>query len=101
MWSGLVPPGVNENDVDISSDDEETPNGPVSALKEESKNKDVKGNEPSVFGVQRHESITECKPVSPAVTDEVQECQACPSGVSLEMWNVGLITTPYMTEMKV
>lgn len=87
MWSGLLPPGVNESDVDISSDDEETPNGPVSTLKEESKSTDFKHIQPSNFEVQKHESIIECKPASPEVADEVQECQACPSGVSSDMWN--------------
>ncbi|XP_066477184.1 protein FAM204A [Tiliqua scincoides] len=87
MWSGLLPPGVNESDVDISSSDEETPNSPVSTLKAKSKNKHFKVIQPSDSDVQRHESIIECKPASSVAADEVQECQACPFGVSLDTWN--------------
>ncbi|KAJ6669002.1 hypothetical protein lerEdw1_007811, partial [Lerista edwardsae] len=87
MWSGLLPPGMNESDFDISTDDEETPNVLVSTLKEESKNTDFKHIQSSNLEVQKHESIIECKPASPEVADEVKECQACPSGVSSDMWN--------------
>lgn len=100
MWSGLLPPGMNESGVDISSDDEETPNAPVSTLKEESKHTDCKHIQTSNLEVQKHESIIEIKPSSPEVADEVKECQACLSGVSSDMWNVGLISTPCMTEME-
>lgn len=92
MWSGLLPAGVNQSDVDTNSDDEETVVCPVATLKEESEEK------ASDFEIGRPESITESKPVSAAVADEVQEFQACPSGVSLDMWDVGLIITLHMTD---
>lgn len=95
MWSGLLPPGVNESDVDTSSD-EEPLEGPVPILKEERELKDFKEAQTSDFKTGE----TESKPVS-AVTDDTQKFQTCPSGVSLDMWNVGLVTTPCMTATKV
>ncbi|XP_077206015.1 protein FAM204A isoform X2 [Paroedura picta] len=85
MWSGLLPPGVNESDVDASSD-EETLECPVPILKEERELKDFKGDQTSHFKSEGIESITESKPAS-AVADDTQEFQTCPSGVSLDMWN--------------
>ncbi|XP_044295640.1 protein FAM204A isoform X2 [Varanus komodoensis] len=85
MWSGLLPPGVNESDVDTSSDDEEILDGPGSILKEERKQKNFKGTQTSDSEIQGLKSVTETKSVSAA--DEVQKSQACPSGVSLEVWN--------------
>ncbi|XP_053894180.1 protein FAM204A-like [Malaclemys terrapin pileata] len=43
MWSGLLPPGVNENDVDLSSDDGDPADGPISCSKEDKGDEDVKG----------------------------------------------------------
>nr|XP_032636677.1 protein FAM204A isoform X2 [Chelonoidis abingdonii] len=40
MWSGLLPPGVNESDVDLSSDDGDPVDGPLSCSKGD---EDVKG----------------------------------------------------------
>uniref|UniRef100_A0A670IE45 Family with sequence similarity 204 member A n=1 Tax=Podarcis muralis TaxID=64176 RepID=A0A670IE45_PODMU len=83
MWSGLLPPGVNESDVDTSSDDEGTWDGPI--LKEKREQKDLKGVLSSGSEIQEPESITEGNPFT-AVADEGQEFQTCPSGVSLDMW---------------
>ncbi|XP_061491850.1 protein FAM204A [Rhineura floridana] len=82
MWSGLLPPGVNENDVDTSSDDEETWGGPGPILKEEREQKDPKGIPSSGSETQEPES----KPALAAVADKGQEFQACPPGVSLDLW---------------
>lgn len=99
MWSGLLPPGVNESDVDTSSDDEGTWDGPgpESILKEKREQKDLKGVLSSGSEIQEPESITEGNPFT-AVADEGQEFQTCPSGVSLDMWKVGMITTLHMTD---
>ncbi|XP_030424744.1 protein FAM204A isoform X2 [Gopherus flavomarginatus] len=43
MWSGLLPPGVNESDVDLSSDDGDPVDGPLSCSKEDKGDEDVKG----------------------------------------------------------
>ncbi|XP_053166742.1 protein FAM204A [Hemicordylus capensis] len=88
MWSGLLPPGVNESDIDTSSDDEKILDGPVPTLKEEKERTDCKSIQASnMRKTQEFENIAESKPASAAVVDEVQEFQACPSGVSLDMWN--------------
>ncbi|XP_032636671.1 protein FAM204A [Chelonoidis abingdonii] len=84
MWSGLLPPGVNESDVDLSSDDGDPVDGPLSCSKGD---EDVKGVQVSDFPANRPESITECKSIPIAVADGENECQECPSGVSLKMWN--------------
>ncbi|KAM9133287.1 protein FAM204A isoform 2-T4 [Pangshura tecta] len=43
MWSGLLPPGVNESDVDLSSDDGDAVDGPLSCSKEDKGDENVKG----------------------------------------------------------
>ncbi|XP_003223535.2 protein FAM204A [Anolis carolinensis] len=85
MWSGLLPPGVNESDVDISSDEEETLDDPETIIKDEREQKDFERYQ--IFETREPESITQNKPASAALADEEQESQACPSGVSLDMWN--------------
>ncbi|XP_005048778.1 PREDICTED: protein FAM204A isoform X2 [Ficedula albicollis] len=74
MWSGLLPPGLNESDVDLSSDDgDETPD---SCSKEDTER--LQGTE--------QESNASSEPVVP-VTDEESEFQTCPPGVSVNIWN--------------
>ncbi|NXM80570.1 F204A protein, partial [Oenanthe oenanthe] len=74
MWSGLLPPGLNESDVDLSSDDEdETPD---SCSKEDAER--LQGTE--------QESNASSEPIVP-VTDEGSESQTCPPGVSVNIWN--------------
>uniref|UniRef100_A0A8C3XI35 Family with sequence similarity 204 member A n=1 Tax=Chelydra serpentina TaxID=8475 RepID=A0A8C3XI35_CHESE len=87
MWSGLLPPGVNESDVDLSSDDGDPVDGPVSCSKEDKGDEDFKGIRVSDFQTNRPESITESKSIPIAVADGENEYQECPSGVSLKMWN--------------
>lgn len=99
MWSGLLPPGVNESDVDTSSD-EETLGSPLPVLKDERELKDFKGAQTSDFKTGEPESVTENKPAS-TVADDTQEFQTCPSQISLDMWNVGLAMILCMTATKV
>ncbi|NXC87413.1 F204A protein, partial [Cercotrichas coryphoeus] len=74
MWSGLLPPGLNESDVDLSSDDgDETPD---SCSKEDTER--LQGTE--------QESNASSEPVVP-VTDEESASQTCPPGVSVNIWN--------------
>lgn len=86
MWSGLLPPGVNESDVDTSSDDEETLDGAGLILEKEREERDFKRLQTSVSKTQGHENVTDRNPTA-ALPDEVQESQTCPPGVSLDMWN--------------
>ncbi|XP_074855166.1 protein FAM204A [Carettochelys insculpta] len=86
MWSGLLPPDVNESDIDLSSDDGDLVDGPASFSKDD-KEEDVKGVRVSDFQSNRCERVTESISVPVAVTDGENKCQECPSGVSLKMWN--------------
>ncbi|XP_032922441.1 protein FAM204A isoform X1 [Catharus ustulatus] len=74
MWSGLLPPGLNESDVDLSSDDgDETTD---SCSKEDTERLQGTGQE----------SNASSEPVVP-VTDGEGESQTCPPGVSVNIWN--------------
>ncbi|NXO83558.1 F204A protein, partial [Sitta europaea] len=78
MWSGLLPPGLNESDVDLSSDDGDE--SPGSCLKQDA----VEDTE-RVQGTGQ-ESNASSEPLVP-VTDEDSESQTCPPGVSVNIWN--------------
>ncbi|NXF00718.1 F204A protein, partial [Smithornis capensis] len=84
MWSGLLPPGLNESDVDLSSDDgDETPD---SFLKEGVK-EDTGKVQLSEFTGNGQESNTSSEPIVVPGTDEESESQTCPPGVSVNIWN--------------
>ncbi|NXQ52604.1 F204A protein, partial [Anthoscopus minutus] len=78
MWSGLLPPGLNESDVDLSSDDGDE--SPDSCLKQ-----DAIEDTGRVQGTGQ-ESNASSEPIVP-VTDEQSESQTCPPGVSVNIWN--------------
>ncbi|NXR83764.1 F204A protein, partial [Pycnonotus jocosus] len=78
MWSGLLPPGLNESDVDLSSDDGDE--SPDSCLKQ-----DAKEDTERVQGTGQ-ESNASSEHIVP-VTDEEGESQTCPPGVSVNIWN--------------
>ncbi|NWY30861.1 F204A protein, partial [Pheucticus melanocephalus] len=78
MWSGLLPPGLNESDVDLSSDDGDE--SPDSCSKQEAKEDTER-----VQGTGQ-ESNASSEPLVP-VTDEEGEFQTCPPGVSVNIWN--------------
>ncbi|XP_033371463.1 protein FAM204A isoform X3 [Parus major] len=78
MWSGLLPPGLNESDVDLSSDDGDE--SPDSCSKQEAKEDTER-----VQGTGQ-ESNASSEPIVP-VTDEESESQTCPPGVSVNIWN--------------
>ncbi|XP_019358446.1 PREDICTED: protein FAM204A [Gavialis gangeticus] len=80
MWSGLLPPGVNESDADLSSDDGDAADGPALCTKDD-REEAVKGIQFSDFQIDGPEST------SVSVTDEENARQPCPSGISLNMWN--------------
>ncbi|NXB01148.1 F204A protein, partial [Cnemophilus loriae] len=79
MWSGLLPPGLNESDVDLSSDDGDE--SPDSCSKQDGKEDTEK-----VQGTGQ-ESNAGSEPVVVPVTDEESESQTCPPGVSVNIWN--------------
>ncbi|NWQ88682.1 F204A protein, partial [Burhinus bistriatus] len=84
MWSGLLPPGLNESDVDLSSDDGVESHGSFS--KEDAK-EDIERVRLSEFQKNGPESNAISEPIAVSVTDGENESQTCPSGISLNMWN--------------
>ncbi|XP_021151113.1 protein FAM204A isoform X2 [Columba livia] len=92
MWSGLVPPGMNESDIDFSSDEGD---GSCSSLAKEDAKEDtesVQENGPEGDAVS--------EPVVISVTDGENESQTCPSGIPLNMWNKFLELQKKNREMK-
>ncbi|XP_071419752.1 protein FAM204A [Pithys albifrons albifrons] len=83
MWSGLLPPGVSESDVDLSSDDGD--DSPVSSSKNDAK-EDPERAELSEFSGSGQESASS-EPVVILRTDEASESQPCPPGISVNIWN--------------
>ncbi|XP_064519747.1 protein FAM204A isoform X2 [Pseudopipra pipra] len=84
MWSGLLPPGVNESDVDLSSDDGD--DSPASSSKKEAQD-DIQGAELSELPGNGQESSASSEPVVIAVADEDSESHTCPPGISANIWN--------------
>ncbi|NWH66265.1 F204A protein, partial [Geococcyx californianus] len=84
MWSGLLPPGLNESDVDLSSDEEDKLH---SSLSKEDGKEDTEGVQLSEFQETGPESNAVSEPILPSVTDGESECQTCPAGIPLNMWN--------------
>ncbi|NXW09405.1 F204A protein, partial [Fregetta grallaria] len=84
MWSGLLPPGLNESDVDLSSDEGEESHGSFS--REDAK-EDTERVQLSEIQENGRESNAVSDPILLSVTDGENESQTCPSGVSLNMWN--------------
>ncbi|NXP54830.1 F204A protein, partial [Heliornis fulica] len=97
MWSGLLPPGLNESDVDLSSDEGDEPHCSVS--KEDAKEDAVRVqlSESQEKGPESN-AISEAAVLS--VTDGESKSQMCPSGVSLDMWNKFLELQKKNQEMK-
>ncbi|NXG09879.1 F204A protein, partial [Sakesphorus luctuosus] len=83
MWSGLLPPGVSESDVDLSSDDGD--DSPGSSSKNDAK-EDPERAELSEFPGSGQESASS-EPVVIQGTDEASESQRCPPGISVNIWN--------------
>ncbi|XP_032551153.1 protein FAM204A isoform X1 [Chiroxiphia lanceolata] len=84
MWSGLLPPGVNESDVDLSSDGGD--DSPASSSKKEAQ-EDTEGAELSELPGSGQESSASSEPVVIPVADEESESQTCPPGISVNIWN--------------
>ncbi|XP_059677068.1 protein FAM204A isoform X2 [Gavia stellata] len=83
MWSGLLPPGLNESDVDLSSDEGDKSYGSFSKADAE----DTERVQLSEFRENGPGSNAVGEPIVISVTDGENESQTCPSGVSLNMWN--------------
>ncbi|XP_069316336.1 protein FAM204A [Eulemur rufifrons] len=78
MWSGLLPSGLNESDVESNSEDEATLGDSGLNLQEDKEDGTIQKTEISDFPTD--ESKTETKA-------NVNAYEECPSGISLNMWN--------------
>lgn len=96
MWSGLLPPGLNESDVDLSSDDGDELH---SSFSQEDANDDLKRVQLSELQGNGPESSGISEPIAIPVADGEDESQRCPSGVPLSIWNVGIITLVQMSRV--
>ncbi|NXS58269.1 F204A protein, partial [Brachypteracias leptosomus] len=83
MWSGLLPPGLNESDVE-SSDDGDESHGSFS--KEDTK-EDTERVQLSELQENGPESNLVSEPVVISATDGENESQTCPAGIPLNIWN--------------
>ncbi|KFO70915.1 Protein FAM204A [Cuculus canorus] len=84
MWSGLLPPGLNESDVDSSSDEGD---GSHSSFPKEDAKEHIEGVQLSEFQESGPERNATGELVLPSVTGGESECQTCPAGIPLNMWN--------------
>ncbi|NXD64910.1 F204A protein, partial [Eolophus roseicapillus] len=96
MWSGLLPPGLNESDVVLSSDGGDESHGSFS--KEDVK--DVEGVQVPELKEDGPKSNATSEPVVISAVPEENESQPCPSGISLHMWNKFLELQKKSHEMK-
>ncbi|XP_006831558.1 PREDICTED: protein FAM204A [Chrysochloris asiatica] len=79
MWSGLLPPGLNESDVESSSEDEEaTSENSRLHLQDEAEDHVTRTTEIPAFPTDGAETETE------ANTNAYEEC---PAGISVHVWN--------------
>ncbi|KAM6067242.1 protein FAM204A isoform 2-T4 [Chlamydotis macqueenii] len=97
MWSGLLPPGLNESDVDLSSDEGDESH---SSFSKDNAKEDTERVQLSESQENGPESNAVSEPVMISVTDGENESQTCPSGISLNMWNKFLELQKKNHEMK-
>ncbi|KAM7331482.1 hypothetical protein ACRRTK_008190 [Alexandromys fortis] len=81
MWSGLLPPGLNESNVESDSEDEATPDN--SELREFNLQEDGKTGSSSK---PRMSDFPSGKP-KPETEADANAYEKCPSGIPLNMWN--------------
>nr|XP_004659356.1 protein FAM204A isoform X2 [Jaculus jaculus]XP_044998171.1 protein FAM204A isoform X2 [Jaculus jaculus] len=75
MWSGLLPPGLSESDVELNSEDEATLGNSELHLQEGEEAGTSKNPEIPVDGLKAETETS------------TNAYEKCPSGISLEMWN--------------
>lgn len=80
MWSGLLPPGLNESDVELDSDDDEA-TLESSGLNLQEGKEDGTITETEISDIPTNGPKTE-------VEANVNAYEECPSGIPLNMWNV-------------
>lgn len=80
MWSGLLPPGLNESDIELDSEDEATRQNFDQNLQQD-KDGIIRETEVSGFSADEPKPETETK---------ANAYEECPSGIPLNMWNVSV-----------
>nr|XP_021488955.1 protein FAM204A isoform X1 [Meriones unguiculatus] len=81
MWSGLLPPGLNESDVESNSEDEAILENPeLSELNLQEDGKTDSSRKPKMS------DFPACKSKAETETD-TNAYDKCPSGIPLNMWN--------------
>ncbi|XP_065602207.1 protein FAM204A [Cyrtonyx montezumae] len=98
MWSGLLPPGLNESDVDLSSEDGEE--SCISCLKEEDTKEDTERVQLPALQESGPESNSIAKSVAISVADGEDASETCPAGIPLNTWNKFLELQKKNREMK-
>ncbi|KAM9052270.1 protein FAM204A isoform 1-T4 [Megaptera novaeangliae] len=78
MWSGLLPPGLNESDVELNSDDEATVESSELNLQEGKEDGTITNTEISDIPTDGPKTEAEAN---------VNAYEECPSGIPLNMWN--------------
>ncbi|NWI68493.1 F204A protein, partial [Todus mexicanus] len=99
MWSGLLPPGLNESDVDSSSDDGDESRGCFSKEDAKEDTERVQLSELQEEGPESNAAMHE--PTVVSATDGENESQTCPSGVPLNIWNKFVELQKKNREMKI
>lgn len=82
MWSGLLPPGLNESDIELSSEDEATLENSGLNLQEDKEDGTITKTESSDFPTDGMEAKGEAN---------VNAYEECPSGIPFSTWNVGFL----------
>ncbi|VTJ55221.1 Hypothetical predicted protein [Marmota monax] len=78
MWSGLLPPGLNESDVESNSEDEATLEKSELDLQENKEDGTNRDTEISSFPADGPKTETEAN---------IDAYEECPSGIPLNLWN--------------
>lgn len=78
MWSGLLPPGLNESDVELNSEDEATIGNSGTNLQEDEEDGTMTETEIPDFPTDGPNTEVEAN---------VNAYEECPSGVPVHMWN--------------
>ncbi|NWR32316.1 F204A protein, partial [Tachuris rubrigastra] len=99
MWSGLLPPGVNESDADLSCDDAD--DSPASCWKKEAQEGAGGGAQLSDLAGNGRESSASSEPAVVPVADGESESQTCPPGISADIWNKFVELQKKRREMRV
>ena len=78
MWSGLLPPGLNESDVELNSEDDTTLESSELNLQEGKEDGTFEKTE--IVDIPTDGSNTEAEA-------NINAYEECPSGIPLNMWN--------------